>query len=301
MSLIDKYIDDKDSICREERQYAVFLYNYLNSMKNKEWSDNEEDSIKSKLFGEGNIKITHVFYEATFMRDFFYWDRKNYKETKSFENENLSKERFNKYLLDYVRDIVNDENGLRNKIELGKKVNCDKKNWCCTKQEKDNLNQFMEDVPEYYYEYHLGMAIGRGLGKGKKQKIDLGETINQLLKALMNSKPDIAVLFEKDNKSTLAFFECKFESPEGSSGKEETKISQTEAQNAIAYFLTKYFAANTDEEKCNENEKSNNYENLYQVAEDWEKTKIVNFYRDKSKNNKCEVDIRITDLIEFNK
>ena len=309
MNLIDKYLYDKDSICREERQYAVFLYNYLNSMKGKVWSDSKEQSLKCKLFGKDDITITHVFYEATFMRDFFYWDRKKCNESENSKNENLTKKRFNEYLLDYVCEIANiDKEILENVFGF------EFKRWDCI-SERDILNKKIKRIKEYhlkmlngtedksenmvdYYEYHLGMAIGKEVGKGKKHKIDFCENINILLKSLMNSKPDIAVVFMKNGISKLAFFECKFESPEGSSGKKESKISQTEAQNVIAYFLTKYFVRKADEEKCNVNEESSSYENLYQIAEDWEKTKIVNFYRDEAKSREDEVDICITELID---
>lgn len=292
-SLIDKYLCDKDSICREERQYAVFLYNYLNSLK-----ENSEDILqyKNKLFGDDDITIKYVFYEATFMRDFFYWDRKGRESKNNVEEQYLSKERFNKYLLDYVKCIVND-NTLRREIEPGRESQEDKeegsekskkKKWFCSESEVKELNNFIQNIPDYYYEYHLGMAIGREVGKkSDKHNLDLGENINILLKALMNSKPDIAVIFEKNGVSKLAFFECKFESPEGSSGKKEAKISQTEAQNAIAYFLTKYFS-----------KKENEKDKIYQIADDWKKTKIVNFYRDEAKSREDEVDICITELID---
>lgn len=70
--LMEKFVEDDESICREERQYAVFLYNILSKYK-KPGLRNTED-IK-KVFEcckiPENAEIEKVFYEASFMRDFF--------------------------------------------------------------------------------------------------------------------------------------------------------------------------------------------------------------------------------------
>ncbi len=58
---INQYLERENPICREERQYALFLYNGL--------KNNEKDLLKElKIDGE----IVHVFFEATLMRDYWY-------------------------------------------------------------------------------------------------------------------------------------------------------------------------------------------------------------------------------------
>lgn len=67
---IEHYIEGDYSICREERQYAVFLYNILCKYQNPE---NRTGDI-SELFTVCGVPkeaiIKHVFYEASLMRDF---------------------------------------------------------------------------------------------------------------------------------------------------------------------------------------------------------------------------------------
>lgn len=74
---IEHFIEDKYSICREERQYAVFLYNILRKY-NTENKRTDEDIVS--IFDACRIplkaKIQSVFYEATFMRDFFERNRR---------------------------------------------------------------------------------------------------------------------------------------------------------------------------------------------------------------------------------
>ncbi len=71
---IKSFIEDDHSICREERQYAVFLYAILR--KYKKFTQREGKEYVEKIFEACGLKgdkieIENVFYEATFMRDFF--------------------------------------------------------------------------------------------------------------------------------------------------------------------------------------------------------------------------------------
>ena len=147
---IDEYINEgnpKDCICREERQYALFLYNIFMRVKNQQESNPEGaldeglqkivyyclDPWKAKRIYESEenvelpFKILDVYYEATFMRDYFQKDyekamdkykkdhskevgraeafksiRKKYNENETWEKEAGEKEdSFNTQLLDY--------------------------------------------------------------------------------------------------------------------------------------------------------------------------------------------------------
>ena len=81
----DNYISDEYSICREERQYALMLNNILKARlaeqsffsKERECAFYNEDikKIITKCELE-DVIIEKVFYEATFMRDFFERDRR---------------------------------------------------------------------------------------------------------------------------------------------------------------------------------------------------------------------------------
>ena len=155
---IDEYINEgnpKDSICREERQYALFLYNIFMRVKNQQesnpegaldeglqkivyycldpreakriWEAKSRYESKEKKIIELPFKILDVYYEATFMRDYFQKDyekamdkykkdhskevgraeafksiRKKYNENETWEKEAGEKEdSFNTQLLDY--------------------------------------------------------------------------------------------------------------------------------------------------------------------------------------------------------
>ena len=70
---IENFICDEFSICREERQYAVFLYNILRKYGDAGKRKKQAQDIKD-IFTEchipENASIDHIFYESAFMRDF---------------------------------------------------------------------------------------------------------------------------------------------------------------------------------------------------------------------------------------
>ena len=63
-----EYFNGMDSICREERQYALFLYHFLLNKVGKIYAD----VILSEISELQGATILQVAYEATYMRDFFY-------------------------------------------------------------------------------------------------------------------------------------------------------------------------------------------------------------------------------------
>lgn len=83
---IDNYISDENSICREERQYALFLCNIL---KYYQSSDARVKIIFDACGIPSDATIENVFYEAAFMRDFFHKSREK-------------RESFNQKLITYV-------------------------------------------------------------------------------------------------------------------------------------------------------------------------------------------------------
>lgn len=218
---IKNYLTDGEfSICREERQYALFLYNVLCAESKEVYSklpDKLKDKLKDKLAnilklcGLEGMTVQKVFYEATFMRDFFERDRRlwycgtnynrlknvdfSYSRTRTIETQDERKS-FNQRLMEYVNekghygyDVINDE----------------------------YFNQYMD--------YHLGSNLNPD---------DKYSEFFQEIKYLMNSKPDIAVVCKDASENTyLKFIECKFESGESKYGNE----TQTAIQNKIADFI----------------------------------------------------------------
>ena len=202
---IEEYISGSDSICREERQYALFLNNILLSIGGKlrrgESLKAEESAILDACGLSGAVHISRVFYEAAFMRDIF--DRLN---DSCF---------FNRNLLDYIR-----------------------KRWELRIVPGDVLKlpvSFKGRNGKEYEKRLSDIQLGR-VGEKKVGKIKASEDEKKALnmaRAMMNSKPDLAVIYRRGGaESFLRFIECKYTSPERGD-----EVKQTEAQEWIAHFL----------------------------------------------------------------
>ena len=106
---IDNYISNEYSICREERQYALFLCNIL---RYYERSNNKAKGIFDACGIPLDAEIKNVFYEAAFMRDYFH------------KNRELDGESFNKKLINYVSEGNTEYTG--DEINLGRnKFTCE--------------------------------------------------------------------------------------------------------------------------------------------------------------------------------
>lgn len=106
------------------------------------------------------------------------------------------------------------------------------------------------------------------------------------IKCMMEAKPDIAVLYEKDDKQYLLFLECKFESGESSySNKDKSnRKKQSEIQWMIADFLCRtYLEGKTEVSESMRDKKS---------------SCLVRFVRKDGK--KAEEEIKISDLVNLN-
>lgn len=199
---IENYLNYSCSICREERQYALFLYNILRKYHSPK--KRTEDDFVTGVFNACGLSdkadIENVFYEVTFMRDFFERNRRlmlgdnpnkdllksNFKPTGDWSNNKpcykMPKEdSFNAKLLKYA-----------------------------TGSDKSYIGE----------EYNLG---ARGSG---------------LVKEMMNAAPDIAVVYREDDKKYLLFIECKFESGEDTY---KSGNKQCHVQWCIADFLCKNY------------------------------------------------------------
>ena len=205
---LDDFLNENGGLCREERQYALFLYNRL--------CREDKDIIKKILPKEEEVKIKNVFYEATLMRDFFCADRKcrllkNYDKEKCWElSDQLIKNKLD--------NKVKNEDGSYEKMKYkdvevtlekqGDSFN-EKLVRFLVKKYNDNNNPIKQC--EFY--------INRNFGTNKfsKKKDDKVNVIASVAKAMMNAKPDIAVWYEyMENKTKLLFLECKYCSDESS-------------------------------------------------------------------------------------
>lgn len=221
---IENYIrNDNYSICREERQYAVFLYNILRKYSKPE--DRKDRKDIKKMFDACRIPeeadIKHVFYEATFMRDFFERNRRIHWAEKA-EEKLLQKSYSPK------EKILNGENSFN--YRLLKYVYEDKY--------KDKF-PILQDCWNQE-ERNLGHSTNEDFNMFEEEKRD---ELQLDVRQMMNAKPDIAVVYcmskeveQNAVKSYLLFLECKFESNKSS--------DQCKIQGKIANFLYKYYLEN---------------------------------------------------------
>ena len=214
----EDYFAEDNPVCREERQYALFLYNRLLDMVGKDITEDDIILEACGLSGKKGLKILRVAYEATYMRDIFYHSREAMNEVnKEWRLNELSNGEscFNRELYEYIKSLP-----------------------------KDKINEkAIPDESKIFAYRNLGGVIDW-------QGVD--SDFVDWVRAMMNAKPDIAILYqadnnteeESDNNSTekkpekyLKFIECKYESPEGTYG--ESKIKQTDAQEQICNFVCK--------------------------------------------------------------
>ncbi|MBE5871359.1 MAG: hypothetical protein E7294_08890 [Lachnospiraceae bacterium] len=226
---LTNYINDR--ICREERQYALFLYGlFYDALGQNDLPEEQNRMINACIFGvndpAGRIRIDAVYYEAAFMRDYFEKDRRCILERNGVRSLNSLKSKtdgqtgfegsFNDCLLKY-----------------------------CFEGQDSKRAQVLKRLTEKKYLFHnLG-------NKEIKDLFEQDETCRDGMrraKKMMNSKPDLAVIYEYDDakkhkeravpQKYLRLLECKYHS--GESGDKEEK--QRDIQNAIADFLCRYVA-----------------------------------------------------------
>ena len=230
------YSNDNKPVCREERQYALFLYNKLLNLVNKDKYEKEDIVLLEKIGLDANKKILQVYYEVSFMRDFY---KKGRDELKNDLN-------FNKKLYCYVRDLFlkNNENSLFklfDSIEYYSKL----------KVLVDGYN-YTSDNKRYFTPSPF-----RNYGSITKKELDnikyVPPFIIKLMQTMMNSKPDIGIVYSNGEKKYLKFVECKYESKEDPvhllsikcNNKEKDKrekpyiLRQTHVQYLITDFICK--------------------------------------------------------------
>lgn len=277
---IENFIYDKFSICREERQYAVFLYNVL--CKYNDTKKRTEQDI-TNIFKSCKIpscaSIDYVFYEATFMRDFFERNRRFMSSSKEELNKKLLQatfsqakyevmpsESFNIKLIQYV---------------YGQKYNKDK-----------NIVKYLgkeQNLGHNTIEFKKLRINGKEVPDNEK------DWLKYRVKWMMNAKPDIAVIYHirENAQKFLLLIECKFGSGESSysykdkNGNTE-RMSQRKVQYSIAEFL------------CNHYLSSNNKEKIINLSPSMKdhKSCLVNFVRENTATANSE--IAIEQLIKLN-
>ena len=260
---MENFICDEYSICREERQYVVFLYNILRKYSTPESREKTEDQIGKveeifKACGlENDAVVEDVFYEPAFMRDFFERNRRlvlteemdddtryekllNKKFTPPENQENFPKKNsFYDKLIKYVYKRKHKEVDIEN-IEVeysGRECNLGQNG------NQIEFNKLKIDNQESNETIKLDSKIER-------------DWIEYRVRWMMNAQPDIAVIYsipdKTNDKKYLLFIECKFLSRESTYTYTDTENGEKESEKQrkiqwmIADFLCNYLFRNNN-------------------------------------------------------
>lgn len=269
---IGNYIKDEYSICREERQYALFLYNILRFFREPERRDKAAvRAVFDACQIPADATVTDVFYEVTFMRDFF--ERNRRCVLGGYDTNKLTDRLLNKSFSPSDYKIKNAKEDSFNYKLIEHVLGCP---------------GFMDPAAYSEEEKNLGSnPIHTKLSHSPKEN---GER-KFIIQCMMNAKPDIAVLYDYNGEKYLLFLECKFESGEVSylnadDPAANPKISQRKIHWMIADFLCgSYFKGDLKVSGSMEKEKS---------------SCLVQFVRRKEQCVPAQGNIWLCDLINLN-
>ena len=266
---LKNFINDEYSICREERQYSLFLYNILR--KYKDPKKRTDISVKQifEACGLTDCKIEYVFYEVAFLRDFFMRNRRLALAGDKRLEDVIIQRTFQK---DSYR--VRSEESFNDKLQR----------FCQTEY----------DSPEYVEELNYGH-----LRKERRERMEIDSGVIRQMCHLMNAKPDLAVIYSCSNMKYLLFIECKFESPE-----QTYKIDQEEQKSKKEGVLKRVYSDQTSLQggiakfMCDELLTDEKIKVSSQMEPESECKSIVVYFT--RSNNSLEKSICIKDLIVIN-
>ena len=322
--------DDKEKespICREERQYALYLSNVLRYYgKNPGYDEKHKDVPANRIennekvknifkacgFNEkndfsnlDNLIIDNVYYEATFMRDYFERNREIHFKKDDVKIKGNKDNSFNWRLLEYCWCNFLKES--KDKLEglIDKEI--EKANF------EENNYGARNEIPFLKYAEHVKKSFkNEDAFINECKKIENVEEyirdikLRKIVRAMMNAKPDLAVIYHHKNEKgvrKLLFIECKYESDEDNykffnynENKEviKGKISQTAVQGYIADFLCQDngYMNGVKVSELMDNKKPKGYEGEYL-------SKMVKFVTAPANVENGEINIK--DLIEIEK
>lgn len=255
------FICDEYSIGREERQYVVFLYNILRKYSTPESREKTEDQIGKveeifKVCGlENDAVVEKVFYEPSFMRDFF--ERKRRLVLTEMLDEKERKEKI----------LQKDSSLFKKKENFPEEESfCDKLIKYVYKRKHKEVD--IENIEVEYSGRECNLGQNKNWEELDKLKIynqESNETINldgerdwikYRVKWMMSAQPDIAVIYsipdKTNDKKYLLFIECKYLSGESTytyinteNGEKESE-KQRKIQWMIADFLCNYLSRNNN-------------------------------------------------------
>ncbi|MCH5267495.1 MAG: hypothetical protein J1E62_04040 [Lachnospiraceae bacterium] len=205
---LNDYLGTDNYYCREERQFAVFLYNYF--YERKKAGAFEEDTVVNyclNIEDEAKVKILDVYFETTFMRDYFY----NADDKKRFNKELL------KFCTGWMGEKCKEEK--YEEYKEGKWVNKFLKETKLGESPYYNLGQSVAKNKINIFFSSLGSIHDRLKNNGEfskdEQKKIQEKVCIDIARMMMNATPDIVVVYEVDGHAYVKALECKYTSEEG--------------------------------------------------------------------------------------
>lgn len=176
---INDYINGEDSLCRDEHQFSLYLYQLLNGCK----------KVKLDLedYANKNYEVYQAFYMGTFLRDYF--------------NEAKDKAQFNYRLLTFAN------RKLRALYAGDEAEGVVLEDLDVHKQFDGEVYNIDSEVSKEHPEFDLAKHIN---GWSKTERIYR----NPIARWMMNVRPDLALLLKrrgiKRSEFRLHFVDCKY-------------------------------------------------------------------------------------------
>lgn len=196
---LNKYLGG-ELYCREERQFAVFLYNiFLEKQKLKEDADENINQIVKYCLNidevaDKDLIIKDAYFEGTLMRDYF--------------DKEKDKNQFNSGLLEFCLGWQSDNQNANLIKDLMNNTKLSYRNLGQNKAKK------IIDA-----KYPTSNELGEKIKNGKEKEIDIQKAKEKaclnIASMMMNATPDILIIYELDGKEYAKALECKYCSGEG--------------------------------------------------------------------------------------
>lgn len=202
---LKKFLGKDGNICREERQFALFLYLVFLKKKREETRGENggyiEKTVRKCLALEDSqdIEIIDVYYEVSMMRD--YWNY--FKKDKKGGGFAIS-EKVLHFCLDFQRGAAEASEVVDQLLSKNQNL---RSNYL-------GQNLWQEAVREHYGVGDLFERERDSITDEEKRKMRIKAGLD-IAKMMMNATPDILVVYKLNDRLYAKAIECKYKSKAG--------------------------------------------------------------------------------------